>query len=353
MTIFILISLLIGILACYLLVRNISNTPLKLFIPCALITLTALIYQTLGTPKALTKVQTNKPTKPVSNNLITPEKLQLAINKLESITQENPQDIEKLILLANSYSLTKRHLDAARVWERISSLDSNPEYNVRQANTLIAANQGVIPQNAADNVQLALSKNAEYPEALWLAGLFAAQNGDNKIATQHWQRLLPLVPANKKDELSQLLSQLNEPTSANISNETIVKKTTEAAPTQQSNVAQATVNNEISIDLSISQSLLSAVSPSNTVFVFAKALNGSPAPLAVKKLTVADLPTTVKLSDTDAMIAGMTISKFKEVTISAKISTSNNAANKTGDIGEHSIVVQSSAQNKTYLLELK
>jgi cytochrome c-type biogenesis protein CcmH len=49
-------------------------------------------------------------------------------------------------------------------------------------------------------------------------------------------------------------------------------------------------------------------------------VSGPPAPLAVKRVTVADLPITVELSDADAMMPQLKLSSFPEVQLMARIS---------------------------------
>ena len=48
-------------------------------------------------------------------------------------------------------------------------------------------------------------------------------------------------------------------------------------------------------------------------------------PLAVKRLTVAELPAEVSLSDADAMMPQMKISSFPQIQLMARISRAGNA----------------------------
>ena len=60
--------------------------------------------------------------------------------------------------------------------------------------------------------------------------------------------------------------------------------------------------------------------PTDSVFIFARAVKGPPAPLAAKRVTVAELPITVELGDADAMMPQLKLSNFPEVQLVARIS---------------------------------
>jgi cytochrome c-type biogenesis protein CcmH len=68
------------------------------------------------------------------------------------------------------------------------------------------------------------------------------------------------------------------------------------------------------------------------VFVYAKAAAGPPMPLAVQRITVADLPTSLRLDDSMAMMPAMKLSSFPQVIVGARISPSGQAMPQPGDL---------------------
>ena len=72
--------------------------------------------------------------------------------------------------------------------------------------------------------------------------------------------------------------------------------------------------------------------PSQTVYVFAREWQGKPMPLAVAKLLVENLPTTVTLDDSMAMVGGLSLSSVALVEVVARVSTTGSAIPSDGDL---------------------
>jgi cytochrome c-type biogenesis protein CcmH len=79
-------------------------------------------------------------------------------------------------------------------------------------------------------------------------------------------------------------------------------------------------------------SLQDKVSPSDTLFVFARAASGPRMPLAIIRTSVSDLPLEFTLDDSQAMNPQMKISRFNEVVVGARISKSGQAMPQSGDL---------------------
>ena len=88
---------------------------------------------------------------------------------------------------------------------------------------------------------------------------------------------------------------------------------------------------ELTLSIDIKAALRAQATPESAVFVYAKAMQGPPMPLAVKRLQLKDLPVTLSLSDADAMMPSMKLSSFEQVIVGARLSFSGNAVAQSGD----------------------
>lgn len=88
----------------------------------------------------------------------------------------------------------------------------------------------------------------------------------------------------------------------------------------------------LEVRVSLAPELAGRMPPATTVFVFARAAAGPPMPLAVQRLRLADLPATVRLDDSMAMMPQMRLSSFPQVVVGARVSPSGQAMPQPGDL---------------------
>ena len=88
----------------------------------------------------------------------------------------------------------------------------------------------------------------------------------------------------------------------------------------------------IKVAVKLSPALAGKVAPGDTVFIFARAAQGPKMPLAIVRMQMKDLPTTVTLDDSMAMVPDMKMSNFPELVIGARVSKSGDAIPKPGDL---------------------
>ena len=94
----------------------------------------------------------------------------------------------------------------------------------------------------------------------------------------------------------------------------------------------ASAESEIKGTVNITPALAKRVSPSDTLFIYAQAMQGPRAPLAIIRLKAKDLPAKFSLNDSMAMAPAFKISNFKEVNLLARISKSGKAMTASGDL---------------------
>ena len=95
----------------------------------------------------------------------------------------------------------------------------------------------------------------------------------------------------------------------------------------------------VNVRVSLSAELEKRVRPTDTVFVYALADDGSRMPLAVQRLSVNQLPATVRLDDSMSMTPGRRLSDFSRISIDARVSASGQARPASGDMTGSSGIV--------------
>ncbi|WP_338363117.1 c-type cytochrome biogenesis protein CcmI [uncultured Pseudoalteromonas sp.] len=96
----------------------------------------------------------------------------------------------------------------------------------------------------------------------------------------------------------------------------------------------------ISVTVSIAPELVKKLPAQGTLFIFAKAAQGSPMPLAVIKLAEYSFPLTVQLSDANSMVDGLNLSSAKEIVITARISVDESVMPSSGELEGRSEALQ-------------
>ncbi len=98
----------------------------------------------------------------------------------------------------------------------------------------------------------------------------------------------------------------------------------EAADAYEKAAAQA-AGARIYGNVKLSSDAVGVVQPTDTVFIFAKAVNGPPAPIAVLQRAASELPIDFLLNDSQSVVAGVKLSVFDEVVVTARITRGGDA----------------------------
>lgn len=344
-----------------------SSNAVAITLLCCLIPVAGLgLYLITGTPSAISlpvaQAASEQPEIVAGN--ITADAQNSEINSLlrslENRLLESPDDMEGWIIAARTYQQLGKYPESVRAYKRLVELDdSNPDFFAGLADVSALAAGGVLAGEPTNFVEKALALEPNHLQAMWLAGLAAAQGGDGPLAMDYWNRLMPLLAdfpqqqADLRDVMQQTAAAENMGfDGANGAQANIAAPSTsdEAADEAQPIAAAESEGPMLTLEISLDESLENQAKPSDTVFVFARAKQGPPAPLAAKRLRVSDLPTTVTLSSSDAMMPQLTLAQFEEVVVSARVSKSGNPIAQPGDLQSDLVEMSNSETNSQTLL---
>ncbi len=244
--------------------------------------------------------------------------------RLKAKLEEDPENAEGWYMLGRTYLQLRRFADAAAAFERVHAMvGDEPGILLPWADAIAMQQGGKVSGKAMELVQRVLAINPHEPTALWLAGMGYEQAGDHEQAVRHWKRLLPQLqndPDSRK-EVEALIARAEQALGRTV-------EVDAAAVARQ----QAAGGAKLAVTVELDPALKDQASPEDTVFVFARALSGPPMPLAVVRKQVKDLPVTVVLDDSMAMMPQMKLSAFPQVRIEARVSKSGQAMAQSGDL---------------------
>ncbi|EIK93440.1 cytochrome c-type biogenesis protein [Pseudomonas sp. M47T1] len=238
-----------------------------------------------------------------------PTSMQDMTHRLERAVAAQPDSAEGLFFLGRTYMSQNRPADAARLFQRtLAVAGRQPEVLGQLAQAEYFASDKKWSPEIQALTDEALKADPKEVTSLGLRGIAAFEGQRYQEAVDYWQRLLALLPA---DDPSRAALQGGIQRAAD--KLTAGGGTLAAAP-----VEKAAALLKVHVDLGAD--VKAKVQPGDSVFIFARASSGPPMPLAVKRLTVADLPASVELRDSDAMMPQLKLSNFPEVQLVARIS---------------------------------
>jgi len=162
----------------------------------------------------------------------------------------------------------------------------------------------------------------------------------------YWRRLLSLVPEGSEDAqqikaiLAEVESDRDQQGPAGPATKA-PRRTDQAAAAPAPAPAAGTIAGRVDI----APNLAAQVALSDTVFIFARAVEGPRMPLAVLRVPARELPKQFRLDDSMGMAPGVKLSNAAAVIIEARISKSGNALPQPGDLSGKSAPVKPGASD--------
>ena len=234
---------------------------------------------------------------------------------LEQAVKEQPDSTEAWYFLGRTYMNQERPADAAKAFQRVVDIAGRqPELLGQLAQALYFARDRQWSDELQTLTDEALQGDPQELTSLGLLGIAAYEEERYQDAVRFWELLVAALP--EEDPSREAIRGGIERARQQIDG---------GSASAQEDSAAETAGVTLQVEVDLASEVAQAVSPQDTVFVFARAVSGPPVPLAAKRLTVADLPATITLGDADAMVPSMKISSVEQVLLMARISQSGDA----------------------------
>jgi cytochrome c-type biogenesis protein CcmH len=252
------------------------------------------------------------------------------VAKLAQRMQQDPDNLEGWMLLGRSYASMNRLDDAAAAYGRAAQLaPDNADVLSSYADVLVGISDGQFTDDVQQMLDKAVAVSPQHIKSRWLRGHGRFTHADYNGAVDDWLVAMAGLPDGDKNraiiegQIREAKRRLGEPM-----DDTVAMAGASATEAPPASDGAASVQVEVSLD----PGLASQAAPGDTVFIFARALQGPRMPLAIVRKQVSDLPVTVTLDDSLAMSPAMVLSKFAQVAVGARISKSGQAMPSSGDL---------------------
>lgn len=283
------------------------------------------LYALLGEPQALHPLSAQSPVIDEASHGQSPQELNEMVEDIQSKLKKDPNSWEAWLMLARVQRTREDYEASNLAFLKALSLSENDDIQIERAEVLALKSHGNFQGEPLAIIDKVLKANPDQPNALLLAGSAAFSMGNYKLALQRWGRVRSQVSEHSEEaqSLDQVMHLAQQKLGLKVSDNS------SSAPNAKASANNVGVRGRVSL----APSLLSRVSPSDTVFIYANDPAGSRMPLAILKVQVKDLPLEFNLNDDLAMSGAQRISQYPKVMIHARISKSSQAMPQPGDLG--------------------
>ena len=252
------------------------------------------------------------------------------VKGLAAKLQQEPENLKGWAMLARSYKVLQRPLDAQRAYERAEPFIQGDAQMLADYADVVATNaNGNFSGKPIQLIEKALALEPDNPMALWLAGTAAYQGRDFNLAIRYWERLAGILdPASEDARLIQgalrdARGQLGQPAQVSA----VTRDSGASAGKASAASPQASVSGVVEVD----PALGSQIRLDDIVIVFARPPD-SRMPVAVMRVRASELPLKFSLTDAMAMTPDARISMLPRVVVEARVSKSGFAQPEPGDL---------------------
>ena len=293
-----------------LLKKDTKKTSYIIILTFIFFSVSAPIYYLIGFPQSISLLENQS-------------EIDRTIEVLKVRLSEDPEDLDALRALANSYVLKNSLENAFLSFEKLISLE-----NYENSNTL--ADYGEIMVNSGDPSYLnqadrlferSLQIDDLNTKALFLGGLTAATMEKWSVAVKRWQVLLEQSPPEE------------------------IRNTLENKITEWTNLSLNDADADgYSVDVAIDSNLIASLVdyPEKVLYIIVRDPNNKRPPLAVVREEVKT--TSIIINNSNAMMSGIDLKTFNRLEIIGRISLSGDPMDTKENLSD-SVIIDSSVKS--------
>lgn len=245
------------------------------------------------------------------------------IRVLQGILQRSPDHVAGWQDLGMAYMQVGLYHYAEAAFQRALTLvPNNSDLMLSVVEAKMGQGKGALDKSGIVLLHQILQQEPSNPKARMMLGMASYTGGDYDQAIGVWQSLLQDTPPDS--EGAKILQSSIERAKAK-------RDAPVASAATGSSGSAAAGEPQLKVSVSVNGQVPVEKDGSWTLFIYAKAVNGMPMPVAIKRMPYTQAPLTVTLDDHDAMAPMAKLSTSKEVKVYARLSKSGQAIPQAGD----------------------
>jgi cytochrome c-type biogenesis protein CcmH len=255
---------------------------------------------------------------------LTREQLEEILTKIQSHLKDDPSDVEGWVMLGRTLKGLGRFDESISAWKQAYELspdDANLLVDFAEVLTLVDMKD----HEPGQLIDRALGYDPNNVKGLALGGSIAFANADYETAIKRWSLLASLV---RDDDLVSTLKEGVAEASRRLGKTVAADSGALPKISESGQTSQALITGRLRLDEGVRDLVL----PTESVFIFVRAVDGPPMPIAALKVEVKDLPFEFSIGDNESLQQSRKLSEFGSVLVGARVSKSGNAIEATGDL---------------------
>lgn len=253
------------------------------------------------------------------------ERMSGLADELRARLEQSPDNADGWAMLGQTYMRLERYPEAADVYRRLAGVVADDPKSSAVALGLSAqagyfASEGELTPQVRDAIAAARELNPDEVNSLGLLGISAFGQQRYQQAIEYWERILQVAPDHP--QIAAIQGGVDE----------AYRRLGQTPPGVSQPAAPQASGPGVSVRVSLEENFRSRVDPATVLFIFARPAGArGGAPVAVARLTAADLPADIRLDDRYAMSPETAISSQEQVVVVARLSRSGSVSPQPGD----------------------